>query len=422
MTHRFACSLVLLLSTTTGVFAQQSARELGSAGSLNVISQGVDAIYGNPALLGLPHRGAQVQIRFINAFAAVRNNAWDWNDYDTYYDKDLTGNDRTAVLDKVPQSGLEVNSLATLHTLGIRIKSLGLLAGAFEMSDLLIDKKALELLLLGNPDGLTEVRLLQKNSEAMAGWRVGIVYGRYVGEIGGKPIYAGINLSKLFGLYYGISFPAELRLTQPGDSLWGYGSAMGKTAEGGDGWSSDGGIAIELSDKWTASFTVENIIHTIRWKKETVLHRATFELEGLHIDRFDEIDDAFDEGADGTELPEEPAARFNSGLPVNLRTGIGCIGRKNRFAVMATLGFKDRLCVSTKPGLALGGETRYIPLLPLRAGCSVGGGSGFQVAAGFGIWLPIFRLDLGIMMDNPFNYKSRKGVSIGLSIDSPTSG
>jgi hypothetical protein len=69
---------------------------------------------------------------------------------------------------------------------------------------------------------------------------------------------------------------------------------------------------------------------------------------------------------------------------------------------------------STTPRLAFGGEFRYIPLLPLRFGFSMGGMEGTMLAGGFGLDFKVYQIDFAAA-GNQGLFNSSNGIFIAMS-------
>jgi hypothetical protein len=394
---------------------QMSTRMLGTAGGLSANVPGFDAVYGNPALTGWPYRGAgEVQIRLVDGRLGVRNNSWSWNDFDKYSAEDLTAAGRREMLDKIPHTGWEVTSSATANVLGMRFNNLAIFADGSLLADFKIDKRTLELLFLEDQE-LGEFTLLEKSSEVMTEGRFGLAYGTRLTRIGDNDVFVGVSLSKLFGALYVKTLPANVWLSAFTDAAYSDSATFTlETAEGGSGWRLDAGVAIGFAERWTFSLAAENFIHKITWNEKTYRRTWTIKADNLFFDNLGDIGVTDDMDSSSTRVP---IPSFTTTVPMNLKVGIGYNGEESSIAVMATMGTKDRFYVSTKPSLAVGVEWRFFPLIPLRAGYILGGGSEPRIGLGTGLWLGFLHFDFGILAEDPLNYKSGKGVSLGAAIE-----
>ncbi len=77
---------------------------------------------------------------------------------------------------------------------------------------------------------------------------------------------------------------------------------------------------------------------------------------------------------------------------------------------------RSKLGETLVPRFGISTEIRYINVLPVRFGMSVGGKYGFVLGTGFGLDLNAFNLDLAIANHRGFFGNSSKGLSLALGM------
>ncbi|RME22918.1 MAG: hypothetical protein D6800_10515 [Candidatus Zixiibacteriota bacterium] len=106
---------------------------------------------------------------------------------------------------------------------------------------------------------------------------------------------------------------------------------------------------------------------------------------------------------------------FSTSLPRILTVGIANVTGKFLWAVDWEQGLQRKFEASTKPRLSFGGEYRFIPMLPVRAGYSVGGDRNAVLSLGSGFDLGAFYLDYAFVTGSSLSGSSSKGLNLALS-------
>ena len=189
----------------------------------------------------------------------------------------------------------------------------------------------------------------------------------------------------------------------------------------GQGFGIDIGAIAEFYNGITVGISLIDI-GAITWNRNAKEISAN---EEIHLSDF----------SDGTQLKtlqeklngrEQIISSFSTALPTTLNVGASMkftrvLGRSDQAVLAASLrqGFNNMPGTSTSPRIGFGGEWDFIGGIPLRTGVAFGGYSPVALAAGIGLNIEKFRLDLST--DNlgvAFNQNSSAAsFAIGMRVD-----
>lgn len=383
MKRLFLCSLLFGLVMSSDLWASglSTPRSVGMGGAYLALARGVESPRWNPANLGLSdhHR---FSVNLVSFGVGAGNNSFSKSLYDLYNGTFLDENDKRDILDRVPEKGLGVDSEAEVQVLGLAYKYVALTQTGVIASDLTLAKDFLDLTLFGNE---LDRRYSFEGSEGQA-WAVssfGLSAGIPVSLSPFREFAVGLSAKYLLGFAYAEVIEARgFLLTTWEKGIETEGGTTLRTAMGGSGVAFDVGVAGTLNERWSVSLSLLNPISTITWSKDAEEQRYAYsqKKDSLFAQDFDEESDSLFETTDEVKS----IGSFGSKLPAELRAGAAYTTKKLIVAFDYTQGFTDGPGVSTTPKLAAGLEYRPVQALPLRAGLSVGGKSGFSPSVGFG--------------------------------------
>ncbi len=381
-------------------------RDMALAGSSLATARGIEALGENPAALGIPGTNWW-ELRLFSISSGIGSNGLGIDDYQTYNGATLSDDDKDDILTAIPDAGWRVDGYADVSAFSCRFGTFGIGFGGFGELRGNLDREILELLLYGNDaDRLYESDV--NEGEGFAAAELSLAHGLSLGRLGGRPLYAGINLRLLRGLYFARLDKAEGSLIASYDGVTGRGEALATTATGGLGFAADWAVHCALSSRYSLAAVVENIPGAIRWSQEPEERWYAVTFENMTAESYDDslvIDD-------NARRKIDP---FSSSLPARLRVGFGRQGERLNVSVAASVGFADRLTVSTTPELAVGVELFPVSFLPLRAGGSVGGLHDFTVALGAGLYLGTIHLELASRTIDGWWPTAGRGASVSLA-------
>ena len=401
-------ALAVCVALTASPCHGQTPLELSTAGASLALSHGVEAVFANPAHLGLQDETG-VEWRLVSVGGGVHSNAFSLNDYRRYNGATFTTDDKDAILAKVPGEGWAFSGEGSVSALALRVGSWGFAVQGLGTGRGRVDRDAVELALYGNavqPAWKFDNSLAEGLGTAVAS----LSYGRAIAHTAGGPISVGVTASYVRGLYLVRSGEMSADLLTSTDGLTGqaYGEVI--TATGGNGMAVGIGAAWEPSAQWLVSFTCDNLYHNVRWTRdvERTEYRLTF--ENVTVDNFEDSLWQSDE-------TKEELGRFSQGLPPRLRAGAAWDLGSTRFGVEGSVWTRERFGTSTTPQFSAACEHTLLRFLPVRAGVSVGGASDWGVGAGTGLHLGGFHWDFGFRVDRGLWIGSAPGVSAASAID-----
>jgi hypothetical protein len=219
----------------------------------------------------------------------------------------------------------------------------------------------------------------------------------------------GATYKYIRGLAYEDIVRIEGQATTTMSGFSGNGAVVARTATGGTGYAVDVGVALKLSDNYTAGISFANFLNSITWNNNTEEHYYTFQIDTVTIDNMDN-DSIFVSDDYSQEIGD-----FNSKIPTTMRIGLANISGKLLWAIDWEQGFRLGAGVSSKPRISIGGQYKLISFLPLRAGFSMGGGRSSTVSFGSGLDFSMFYLDAAVTNHGSITSGSSKGLHMAFS-------
>lgn len=400
--------MMILASVLASPVQAQSPLMLSTAGASLGLSDGVEALFANPAHLGM-QQPTWVQVRVLGVGAGVHSNGLGLDDYRKYNGATLDDDDKSDILAQVPESGLSLWSEGSASALAVRAGSWGLAASGIGSARGNLDRDAIDLVLHGNADQ-PDWSFENSQGDGLAAWQLALSHGRQLFKLNGGPVYGGLTASYVRGLYLARAGQVQADLATETTGLTGEATAEWVTADGGTGFGLDAGLAWQAQPNLLVSLSAEHLYHSIKWNSGTERSRYDLTFEDVTIDNFE---DSLWESEEVTEA----IGSFNEGLPLHLRLGAGLTAGRTRYAVEGSVWTADRFAASTTPALAAAIEHTVGSALPLRLGVSVGGRSKFAIGCGSGLHFGSFVWDLGIRFDRAIWIGSGSGLSVATAFD-----
>jgi hypothetical protein len=386
-----AAALALLAALPAAAQVPLTPAAVGMGGAYVAAARGQEALFVNPANLGLPgtpHWSAAVPT--VVAGAGVRGlTVGEFADL-VRFDR-LDEGERRALLDAVPAAGTgaDVELRAPLLALQVRRFAVGIGYGV--VGSHTVDRSIVDLVLTGF-DPAKEYRIGDTEGFRAAYWDFAAAYGRRVGpvSVGATARYLRSNVmvrSALVSLdtVFAGPIPTDLRATYEG-----------VRAPGGSGFGLDLGIAARPMPGLTVGASVENVANTLRWDpalrvRTVVLDQGDYrdgDPEAI-LGRYEESGRPYVEAEAGART-RAMAARLREdverGLPPVLRLGAAY---RPGTGTTASAAYREELETSPFSGmwprqLAVGVEQR-IPFVTLRAGAASDLDAGGMLSGGIGL-------------------------------------
>lgn len=399
--------LLMLMATMVNAGGLSSARAVAMGGAHMGLAKGVYAPLYNPGNIGITDF-RQSGLELAGAGVEIRNNSFTLKDYNKYTGAILTEDDKSAILGKIPSSGLQISAVAEAGAISLSLGSFVFSFKGYAATETDINKDILSLVFNGNQINKS-INLDGTYSEAIAYATGGISYGRSIYKSGTRQMALGATFKYIRGFAYERITDISGDIITFATGFEGEGTMIANTSTGGSGFGMDIGATLKLNDNYAAGITFENLISNISWSNETQEHYYNFHFDTLTLENMDEdsiiVSDDY----------SKDIAGFKSKLPCIMKVGFANTSGKFVWAVDWTQGFKLAAGSSSKPRISAGAEYRLVGFLPLRFGYSLGGGRSSSLTGGLGFDLKTFYLDLAVANHSLFSFSATKGLHLAIS-------
>jgi hypothetical protein len=368
--------------------ADGPVRAWGMGGALTSAARGLEAVSWNPANLALADSGWSLGL--VSAAVDLSNNSFSLARYNEISGGRLDQADKEDILADIPGDGLRMNSDVQASLLGARIGSWALTFQALGSGGGRLDKKFIDLVLMGNEVG-QEVSFSHTNGEAYALAAATLSHARTIWSGDDRQLCVGVNLRFLRGLYEIHVTEATGELTTTLTEVSGSARAAMTSASGGHGLSCDIGLAWQAPGGWEFGLTLDHALSRMNWDHDPERRLWSVAADTLNLD-----DEDWDSAIVDNDTTTATGS-YRTVLPRRLR-----LGGSRRFggwllAADVAQGLQNRAGVTTQPILGLGAEFQNLTWLKPRFGCCFGGPGSVGVAVGAGFRAGPWRLDLAAL-------------------------
>jgi hypothetical protein len=354
-------------------------RALGMGGAYIGVARGQEALWLNPANLGLPNSPHwSAGIPTLSVGLGTRGiEPGDLADLLQY--NELSDAERDALLDEIPAGGTGVDADVRAPLVALQVRRFAFGLSYQTVGSHTINKSIVDLVLNGFDRDKTYT--IQNTDGARAAfWDIAGAYGRRVGPVSvGATAHwyiprelvrsALVDVDTTFSVISGFTVPTDIQVTY-----------AGIRSEGGSGFGLDLGVAAEPIPGLTLSAAVANAINTVQWNDDLALRTVTLDRNDYENgdpeqiwSEYEDSEREYNRVADGADpwdrLADSVLAVRDQGLPAVLRAGAAYrVGTGTTLAA----GFQTELNDSPASGLwdqqiSLGVQQR-IPIVTLRAG------------------------------------------------------
>ena len=400
--------LLAILSTAVlaaPAHAYLNARALALSGSLSAWQGGIDAVHLNPA--SAYRQGARRQLELVGLSARAVNNAFTVQDYNRYSGAYLSDDDKTYLLDQVPESGLTLSASAGLQTaslwaspVAVTIWSEGVAAGT-------LSRDAVELLLYGNAT-MDTVILTGTKAESYLTASMGFTYAFPAVRVGGGTLAAGATLRYVKGMWVEEVTESHGELITASTQIDADAYLLARTASSGRGMAADLGILLDHGSGWNIGLSATNLLGSMRWDGNPEAHTVRFTVDSVSL--LNASDDLV-ASSDSTYA----IAPFTTRLPTTLRLGACRSWRRMSLMGQWEQGLGNGTGSSTHPRMSGGAEWLLTRAIPFRAGLSFGGGGGVSGSLGSGFYAGAFYVDVAAGLASGPVWGEAKGLALGLN-------
>ncbi len=422
MTFRVTATILMLLVLSLCSFAE-SGTSLGMAGAYTALARGVDAIYWNPANLGLKDGSRSGSMMLLNASAGLGNNSINqamYNEFFTNENKVLSTEDVDRLLASIPDDkGLELETLTDISLFSFAFGNFGFGFSTSSYSQSYLPKQVLEIPLRGISP---QTYLFQPGATAEALGKVHVAFGKSLIRyqtlyVFNRPVLdiddiaIGARVSYLFGLG---SFRTEQAFVQTliddqgvsaRGSYYGVGSISENGSIPGSGLGLDVGLSVTTPAQYTFSIVVRNLYQQVTWRENTRAYSGELDTGAPRFIFGDDGITYLDEEEIFTDS-EIGLKEYVTSSPRDVRLGLGRSGRFGMYAL--ELGSRYQRFLA-----AAGGGVSWA-MFHLFGGIRYCGDPYYH--GGLGLGGEAFMLDVGIASRGGVTQNASKGVVLAGSL------
>lgn len=255
--------LVMLVLWTIAVVPAQaqvplSPRSLGMGGAMIAAARGQDAVFLNPANLGLAGTPRwSVGLVGISAEAVLEGieiaEAIDLIQYD-----DLSDSEKARMLEEIPATGVRLSADVRAPVAAVQVGNFGFGVSLLTLGGHSVSRDLVDLMLNGYQEGRSDYRVDDTRGDRASLWDVAVAYGTSTG-----PVNWGLTGHALFGGTLVRTWMDDPRIDLVGrDIAVDY---FGLRSGGGTGMALDLGMAYDVGAGVTVSGVVTNAFSRLDW-------------------------------------------------------------------------------------------------------------------------------------------------------------
>ena len=398
-------TILSVAALATPAHAYLNARALALSGSLSSWQGGVDAVHLNPA--SAYRAGARRQFELAGVSARAVNNAFTVRDYNRYSGAYLSEDDKTYLLDQVPESGLTLSATAGVQAASLWASPVAVTIWSEGVVEGTLSKDAVELLLYGNAT-MDTVILTGTQAESYLTASMGFTYAFPALRVAGGTLAAGATLRYVKGLWVEEVTESHGELITATTQIDADAHLLARTANGGRGVAADVGFLLDHGSGWNFGLSATNLLGSVRWDGNPEAYAVRFTVDSVSLLN---ANDDLVQSHDTTYA----IAAFTTRLPTTLR--LGASRSWQRFSLLGQWeqGVGNGTGSSTHPRLSGGAEWFLSRAIPLRTGLALGGGGGVSGTLGSGFYAGVFYLDFAVGLASGAVWGDAKGLALAMN-------
>lgn len=390
--------LAALVAAPAAAQISLTPRALGMGGAYMGVARGQEALFLNPANLGLansPHWSAGAGTLVVGA--AVRGlTVGEFADLVQYDDR--SDAERQELLASIPASGTGADLEVRAPLLALQVRRFAVGVGYNVLGNHTVNRSIADLVLNGfQPTGSYSIE--NTTGFRASYWDLAAAYGHRVGPVSlgatARYVVAGTlvrsGLVAVDTVFTG-PIPSDLEVTY-----------AGVRSSGGGGFGLDLGAAAQPIPGLTVGISVQNLLNTVKWDDGAELRTVVLDRDDYQdgdpqeiLDRYEDSGRPYDQAAAGAgtrALADALAIDREAGIPAVLRVGAAF---QTATGTTVAAGYHEELETNAFSGLwsrqaSLGVQQR-IPLVTLRAGVASDLSDGTMLSGG----LSLGPLQLGV--------------------------
>ena len=410
-------STVLLCVTFSPAQLSFDARSAAMAYSNGADLQGLEQIGGNPATLAL-YRPFNFELNLLSLNVSFFNNSFTKSFYDRYFTTGdtLTESDINDILNTIPSNGIKAYSILRFNTLALYARnfslSLEIVGDGFFYYP---HSDVFELIFRGNSDLGRQYSLGDLQGNFWGGLAANLAFAfplkiKFLEDHDFTFFAAGMALKYLAGLGYVELLHTSGTLDNQADGLSIHADGQARSSRGGKGFTLDVGFIAQRGETWTFSLALLNPIGSIRWTKQN--EKFLFSMEANKLSFPDRLADTLITHTDTSYAIDA----FSTHLPAVLDMAVAYQWKPSLLVTGEyEQGLNRSMGGTTTPRFAVGIEYKPLPILPLRAGLSMGGKTRFALALGSGLNLKFWYLDVAMVNHGGLLPSHSEGFSLALT-------
>lgn len=337
MYKKIIFTVIMILIFVSNLNAQQGI-STGLGGAYTAIARGPEAVFWNPANLGLSSSLPSFNIKMYSFGFDFGNNVFNIDFYNDYFTgtgetdaegnkigKTLTESDKNDILNKIPDDGLELMGKADVSFLAFNYKNFGFSIEGNVFVEMTFPKDAFVMILTdigeksysfdieGNGFGVGKVNF--SYGRAVLKNKVRRIFNR---NIKINELAVGATISYLRGAGYAKVTESDVNVNITSTGFNAPSRVVTRVASFGSGFGLDLGVGAVIENEWQMGLVFDNIPGIISWSSDAKENINTFDLEReMYINELEDID--ID---DYSKTEDVDLNSFTQTLPLNVRLGV----------------------------------------------------------------------------------------------------
>jgi hypothetical protein len=393
-----------------------NARQYGMAGAYAAAARGSEAIFLNPANLGLRPTNT-FSMNILGLSADFSNNALSHIIYQRYVGSYLNSDEIEEILNAIPREGFDLNSNAKIQGISVSYGPFAFGVRGFSCYSSSFAREIFELLLHGNElNRVYEFDPIAGDGITAAAIGLGFGKGFDFEQKVVRTLAFGVTARYLYGFSYAHITDSKFYTSTTYSAIEGFGRIGMNYAEGGRGYGLTAAMSVLLENNWTASIVVQNFASSLTWDRNAGEIDFNFHINENNIERL------LEHGAvlDSVIITNESTYAVNSfktQLPSILNIGL-MMPLDSTFLVATEFeqGFENTALSSCNPRFIVGAELMLNNHLRVRSGLSIGGNDETYFSGGFGLNIERFCWDVAMRTYDGITSGTSKGFGLATSL------
>jgi len=399
--------IALFVLSAACLYALPTGKSFLYADSYMLRSNGIEAVYTNPALLNPQTKG--VWLPLINGGIYVANNSISLKTYNDFFGSGSLDEEEKAKFLQEIESELVFHSESHHSLYGGKLQNYAYALSFHTYANASMQKEYLELMLNGNAEEEYHFGKGANNGDVSSfiDFTVGM------GDISVNifkdklpPIKFGYSGSLLVGVNAINTKSFKGHIISNLDGLDAESDVVLRSGVGGIGFKGLVGLVSNPTKNTQVGLSLDNVLGFIDWSLSNNELKYNVVIDSVYISDLEEDFYTYNE-------TRHKSSGFTTIIPPELRIAGIYHGKNYSLSLDVVQGFADSFMTSATPRIAMGLEAFPMPLLPLHLGFATGNNqSPWHISYGTGLKLKHFELGFGVQsFQSLFPGYNTKGVS-----------